>query len=63
MFLTTGDRYSGADIIKMSESLDAEIFQASVLMAELLVDTPVVEDSVQRQYIQGYKIIWNTVEK
>ena len=54
-FLTTADRYSGADIIKMSESLNAEIFQASALMAELLVDAPVVEDSVQRQYIQKYK--------
>jgi hypothetical protein len=52
-FLTTADRYSGADIIKMAKSLNAEIFQASALMAELLVDAPVVEDSVQqRQYIQ-----------
>jgi cell division septum initiation protein DivIVA len=54
-FLTTADRYSGADIIKMAESLNAEIFQASALMAELLVDAPVVEDSVQqRQDIQKY---------
>ena len=56
-FLTTADRYSGADIIKMAESLNAEIFQASALMAELLVDAPsVIEDSVQQnQYIQRYK--------
>ena len=54
-FLTTADRYSGADIIQMAESLNAEIFQASALMAELLVDAPVVEDSVQhRQNIQRY---------
>ena len=56
-FLTTADRYSGADIIKMAESLNAEIFQASALMAELLVDAP-VEDSVQhRQHIQKYEKI------
>jgi hypothetical protein len=55
-FLTTADRYSGADIIKMADSLNAEIFQASALMAELLVDAPVVEDSVQqRRYIQKYE--------
>ena len=55
-FLTTADRYSGADIIKMAESLNAEIFQASALMAELLVDAPVIENSVQqKQYIQRYK--------
>jgi hypothetical protein len=52
-FLTTADRYSGADVIKMAESLNAEIFQASALIAELLVDAPVVEDSVQlKRYIQ-----------
>lgn len=55
-FLTTADRYSGADIIKMAESLNAEIFQASALMAEMLVDAPVMEDSDQeRQSIQKYK--------
>ena len=55
-FLTTADRYSGADIIKMAESLNAEIFQASALMAELLVDAPVVEDSKQQRHcIQGYE--------
>ena len=55
-FLTTADRYSGADIIKMAESLNAEIFQASALMAELLVDAPVAEDSVQhKRYIQKYR--------
>ena len=56
VFLTTADRYSGADIIKMAESLNAEIFQVSALMAELLADAPIVEDSVQRaQYIQEYQ--------
>ena len=55
-FLTTADQHSGADIIKMAESLNAEIFQASAMMAELLVDAPVVEDSVQRrEYMQRYK--------
>ena len=55
-FLTTADQHSGADIIKMAESLNAEIFQASAMMAELLVDAPVVEDSVQhRQHMQRYK--------
>lgn len=55
-FLTTADRYSGSDIIKMAESLNAEIFQASALMAELLVDAPLVEDSIkQGQYVQKYK--------
>ena len=56
MFLTTADRYSGADIIKMAESLNAENFQASALIAELFVDAPVLEESVQQiQNIQGYK--------
>ena len=56
VFLTTADRYSGADIIKMAESLNAEIFQASALMAELLVDAPVVKDSEQRkQQLHKYK--------
>ena len=32
-FLTTADQHSGADIIKMPESLNAEIFQASAMMA------------------------------
>ena len=55
-FLTTADRYSGADIIKMAESLNAEIFQSSAMTAELLVDAPVIEDSEQpRQYIQKYE--------
>ena len=54
--LTIADRYSEAGIIKMAESLNAEIFQASAMMAELLVDAPVVEDSVQRrEYMQRYK--------
>ena len=55
-FLTTADRYSGADIIKMAESLNAEIFQASALIAELLVDVPATEDSVkQEKHIQKYE--------
>ena len=55
-FLMISDRYSGADIIEMAESLNAEIFQASALMAELLVDAPAVEDSVQqRQKLQRYE--------
>ena len=48
-FLTTADRYSGADIIKMAESLNTEIFQASAMMAEVLVETPVIEDCVQKR--------------
>ena len=56
VFLTTANRYSGAEVIKMAESLNAEIFQASALMAELLVDAPILEESVQQtQYIQRYK--------
>jgi hypothetical protein len=40
----------------MAEALNAEIFQASALMAELLVDAPVIEDSEQqRLYIQKCK--------
>ena len=55
-FLTTADRYSGADIIKMAESLNAEVFQASALMAELLMDAPVVEDPVQQRHkLQSYQ--------
>jgi hypothetical protein len=53
-FLTTADRYSEADIIKMAESLNVEIFQVSALMAEMFVDAPILDDPVrQRQHIQG----------
>ena len=55
-FMTTADQHSGAEIIKMAESLNAEIFQASALMAELLVDDPVAEDSViRRQKVKNYE--------
>jgi hypothetical protein len=55
-FITTADQHSGAEIIKMAESLNAEIFQASALMAELLVDDPVAENSViQRRTIKNYE--------
>ena len=56
-FLTTADRYSGADIIKMAESLNGEIFQVSAMMAEMLVDAPIVENFVQQgQYIEEAKV-------
>jgi len=35
-FLTTADEYSGAEIMKMVESLNGEIFQVSAFMAEAL---------------------------
>ncbi|KAF8901897.1 hypothetical protein CPB84DRAFT_1776958 [Gymnopilus junonius] len=41
-FLTTADRYSGAEIIKMVEGLNAEIFQAAAFMAELVVDDSMI---------------------
>jgi hypothetical protein len=53
-FMTTADQHSGAEIIKMAESLNAEIFQASALLAELLVDDPVAEDFVIQKNIKKY---------
>jgi len=37
-FLTTVDRYAGADIMKMVVALNAEIFQGAALISELLGD-------------------------
>jgi hypothetical protein len=37
-FLTTVDRYAGAEIMKMVEALNAEIFQGAALVSELLGD-------------------------
>ena len=37
-FLTTVDRYAGAEIMKMVEALNAEIFQGAALISELLGD-------------------------
>ncbi|KAF8802604.1 hypothetical protein BYT27DRAFT_7172654 [Phlegmacium glaucopus] len=55
-FLTTADRYSGADVVKMAECLNAEIFQVSAQMAEMLVEAPVMEDcGQQKKIIQEYK--------
>ena len=42
-FLTTIDRYSGADIIKMVEALNAEIFQGAALISELPGDETMIE--------------------
>ncbi|KAF8161587.1 hypothetical protein B0H34DRAFT_701643 [Crassisporium funariophilum] len=41
-FLTTADLYSGAEIVTMVESLNAEIFQAAAFLAELLEDASVM---------------------
>ena len=37
-FLTTVDRYAGAEIMKMVEALNAEIFQGAALISDLLGD-------------------------
>ncbi|KAF8959253.1 hypothetical protein BDZ97DRAFT_1667426 [Flammula alnicola] len=47
-FLTTADVYSGAEIIAMVESLNAEIFQASAFMAELIEDETMVASALER---------------
>ncbi|KAF9552655.1 hypothetical protein CPC08DRAFT_789542 [Agrocybe pediades] len=38
-FITTADLYSGADVVKMVDSLNAEIFQTAALVSEFLEDT------------------------
>ncbi|PPQ74253.1 hypothetical protein CVT24_001154 [Panaeolus cyanescens] len=39
-FLTMEDKFSGADVLKMVEGLNAEIFQASAYIAGLVEDVP-----------------------
>ncbi|KAF9045132.1 hypothetical protein BJ165DRAFT_1475475 [Panaeolus papilionaceus] len=39
-FLTMEDKFSGADVLKMVEALNAEIFQASAYLAGLVEDVP-----------------------
>jgi DNA repair exonuclease SbcCD ATPase subunit len=48
-FLTTADQYSGADIVNMVKSLNAEIFQAAAFMAELLEDPAMVATEEDRK--------------
>lgn len=50
-FLTTADRYAGAEILKMVEALNAEIFQGAALISELLGDAIVKVDE-QRKHAQ-----------
>ncbi|KDR69800.1 hypothetical protein GALMADRAFT_214887 [Galerina marginata CBS 339.88] len=57
-FLTTADLYSGAEIIKMVESLNAEIFQIAAFIAELLEETTMIatqeEHSANVRKYQNY---------
>ena len=48
-FLTTADRYAGADILKMVEALNAEIFQGAAIISELLGDEPTTILKVDEQ--------------
>ncbi|KAF8802606.1 hypothetical protein BYT27DRAFT_7112082 [Phlegmacium glaucopus] len=55
-FLTTVDRYAGAEIMKMVEALNAEIFQGAALISELLGDeTTIIEQRKDGRSIQGVK--------
>jgi len=58
-FLTTADRYAGAEIMKMVVALNAEIFQGAALISELLGDATMLRVDEQRQdsakNIQGAK--------
>jgi hypothetical protein len=47
-FLTTADTYSGAEIIAMVETLNAEIFQTAAYMAELIEDDSMVASVQER---------------
>jgi hypothetical protein len=51
-FLTTSDRYAGADIMKMVESLNHEIFQGAGLVSDLLEDGNVFEADEQTKNAQ-----------
>lgn len=54
-FLTTADQYSGADIVNMVKSLNAEIFQAAAFMAELLEDpSTVAAEEDRKKNLQKY---------
>jgi predicted nuclease with TOPRIM domain len=55
-FLTTVDRYAGAEILKMVEALNAEIFQGAALISELLGDGSTVDEQRKDvEWIQGAK--------
>ncbi|KAF9473070.1 hypothetical protein BDN70DRAFT_900059 [Pholiota conissans] len=47
-FLTTADAYSGAEIIAMVETLNAEIFQTAAYMAELIEDESMAAGTHER---------------
>ena len=51
-FLTTVDRYAGADIMKIVEALNAEIFQGAALVSELLGDGNTFEVGERRRDAQ-----------
>ena len=51
-FLTTVDRYAGAEIMKMVEALNAEIFQGAALVSELLGDGNTFEVDGRRRNAQ-----------
>ena len=52
-FLTTVDRYAGADIMKMVEALNAEIFQGAALVSELLGDENAFEVDERKKNARG----------
>ena len=51
-FLTTVDRYAGAEIMKMVEALNAEIFQGAALVSDLLGDGNAFEGDEGRRHTQ-----------
>lgn len=60
-FLNTADQYSGFEITTMVNTLNAEIFQASAYMAELLEDTSMVaaEDERKRNMAKNVRGLEN----
>ena len=57
-FLTTADRYAGAEIMKMVEALNAEIFQGAALISDLLGDeTVILEVAEHRKDVKGIQSV------
>ena len=55
-FLTTADRYAGAEILKMVEALNAEIFQGGALVSELLGDGNAFDVDGRRRNYQSTRV-------
>jgi len=55
-FITTADRYSGAEVVKMVETLNAEIFQTAAVVSEFLEDISSRATAEEHRHdIQTYK--------